>query len=580
MTPVRILLVDDHPGNLLALEAILKDTGHTLVRAGSGSDALKAVLRHDFALILMDVAMPDLDGYETVELIRRRERSRHTPIIFLTANFKADTHVFHGYSVGAVDYLFKPLVPDVLLSKVAVFVELYMKRQAIKDAADALKRAYDEMERRVDARTRELAETNRSLETEIAERRRVEAERAQLLEREQLAHREAQAMNRMKDEFLATLSHELRTPLNAILGWTSILEVGRRDKAAVSRAIRVIRNNAQAQAQLVADILDVSRIVGGKLPLHLGAVSLRAVIEAALEAVQPAADAKGIVVETVFGEIAPILADRERLQQVMWNLLSNAIKFTPKDGRVRIEMQALTRDVVVTVADTGQGIEPEFLPHVFERFTQADSSPSRLHGGLGLGMAIVRHLVELHGGSVKVVSDGKDQGATFTVSIPIGAERQERSLAPVEGRHETPESARDAQPMLRDVTVVIVDDDADAREVVELTLRTQGAHVIAVASGAEALKAVTAYQPDVLISDIAMPGMDGLEFIRQLRDLGPEDGGRVPAIAVTAHASAREAAMTLTAGFDRHVAKPIEAADLISAVAQLAGVARIARTRG
>ncbi len=439
MTTVSLLLVDDHPENLLALEAVLKDTGHTLVRAGSGADALKAVLCHDFALILMDVAMPDLDGYETVELIRRRERSRHTPIIFLTANFISDTHVFRGYSVGAVDYLFKPFVPDVLLSKVAVFVEMYAQRQTIKDAADALKRAYDELEQRVDARTRELAETNRSLTTEIAERQRVEVERAQLLEREQHARLEAQAMNRMKDEFLANLSHELRTPLNAILGWTHILEVGGRDEAAVTRAIRVIKNNALAQAQLVADMLDVSSIIGGRLKLRLGLVSLRAVIEAALEAVQPAADAKGIVVETVFGEIAPIIADRDRLQQVMWNLLSNAIKFTPKDGRVRIEMQALARDIVVTIADSGQGIEPEFLPHVFERFTQADGSPSRLHGGVGLGMAIVRHLVELHGGSVKAVSDGKDRGATFTVSIPIGAEPQEGSLPGLERRNDTRE---------------------------------------------------------------------------------------------------------------------------------------------
>ena len=421
MTPVGILLVDDHPENLLALEAILTDTGHELVHARSGAEALKAMLGQEFALILMDVMMPELDGYETAELIRRRERSRNTPIIFLTANIKSDTHVVRGYAAGAVDYLFKPLTPEVLLSKVAVFVELYTQRQALKEAADTLKGAYDDMEHRVEARTSELAATNRSLEAEIAARQRVEIERTQLLEGEQRARLQAQAMNRLKDEFLATLSHELRTPLNAILGWTHILDVGSRDTAAVDRAIRVIQKNARAQAQLVDDILDVSSIIGGKLHLHLELVSLRTVIEAAIETVEPAAGAKGIAVDTVFGDVAPIIADRDRLQQIMWNLLSNAIKFTPKDGRVRIEVQAQARDIVVTITDSGEGIDPTFLPHLFERFSQADGSFTRQHGGLGLGMAIVRHLVELHGGRVTAASDGKDQGATFTVTLPVGA---------------------------------------------------------------------------------------------------------------------------------------------------------------
>src|SRR5688572_27239477 len=400
MTGVRILIVDDHPENLLALEAILQPTGHTLVRANSGTEALKAVLKEEFALILMDVAMPDLDGYQTVELIRGRERSKYTPVIYMTANFKSDTHVYRGYSVGAVDYLFKPFVPDVLLSKVAVFVELFTKRQAIKEASEALQRAYNEMERRVEERTEELAQANRSLQAEMEERKRIEVERLRLLESEQRARLEAQSMNRMKDEFLATLSHELRTPLNAILGWARILEVGPRDATRVERATRAITNNAMAQAQLVADILDVSRIIGGNLTLHLAPVSIPGVVEAALEAVQPAADAKAIKVVTGFDEMAPMIVDRDRLQQVMWNLLSNAIKFTPREGSVRVDVRAHPADVVITVADTGQGIDPAFLPHVFDRFTQEDSSLGRQHGGLGLGMAIVRHLVELHGGHV------------------------------------------------------------------------------------------------------------------------------------------------------------------------------------
>ncbi len=577
MSPVSILLVDDHPENLLALEAILDTTGHRLVRAGSGAEALKAVLREEFALILMDVAMPDLDGYETVELIRRRERSRHTPVIFLTANFKSDTHVFRGYSVGAVDYLFKPFVPDVLLSKVAVFVELYSKRQAIKESADALKRAYAEMEDRIEARTSELAESNRSLTLEIAERQRVELERVELLQREQHARLEAQASNRMKDEFLATLSHELRTPLNAILGWAHILEVGKRDAASVERATRVIKNNAQAQAQLVADILDVSRIIGGKLNLHLGLVSIRSVIESALEAVQPAADAKGIAIETVFSEAAPIIADRDRLQQVMWNLCSNAIKFTPKDGNVRVEMHADPRDIVVTVADSGQGIDPAFLPHVFERFTQADSSFARLHGGLGLGMAIVRHLVELHGGTVSVASAGKNQGATFTVSIPMGVKPQDGPELIIERRGDTRETGWDSIPVLQNVSIVLVDDEADTREVMELMLRSRGANVVSCASANAALEEISARPPDVLISDIAMPGKDGLELIRQLRRLSSKQGCDVPAIALTAYAGPHDAEMTESAGYQRHLTKPVQPAELIMAIAQLAGVNRITK---
>jgi signal transduction histidine kinase len=421
MMPASILLVDDHPENLLTLEAVLEGRGYDLVRAGSGAEALKAVLRHDFALILMDVAMPGLDGYETAELIRRRERSRYTPLIFITANVKSDTHVFRGYSVGAVDYLFKPFVPEVLLWKVAVFVELYEKRQALNESTEALKRAHHDMESRVEERTSQLAASNHSLKAEIAERQRRELERGQMLEREQRAHVEAQGMNRLKDEFLATLSHELRTPLNAILGWAHLLETGSRDPATIDRAIRVIKRNALAQAHLIGDILDVSSIIGGKLALHLEFVNIRSVIEAALEGVEPAAAAKGITIETVFGDVAPMIADRARFQQIMWNLLSNAIKFTPKEGRVRIGVETRESDIIVTIADSGEGIDAKFLPYVFDRFTQADGSAARLHHGLGLGMAIVRHLVELHGGSVTAASGGKDQGATFTVTLPVGA---------------------------------------------------------------------------------------------------------------------------------------------------------------
>jgi signal transduction histidine kinase len=423
MSPtVDILLVDDHDENLVALEAILDDPQYNLVRASSGRAALREVLGRDFALILLDVAMPDLDGYETAELLRGRERSRETPIIFLTANYRSDSHVFRGYSVGAVDYLFKPFTPEILRSKVAVFVELYQKREALKRQTRALLRAQDELEERVRARTRELATANDSLRAEVEERKRIEAERLLLLEREQAARAEAEAVNRMKDEFLATLSHELRTPLNAILGWSHLLSSGRADGAMAQRALTVIRNNAMAQSQLIEDLLDVSRIIGGKLRLNIGRVNLREVIEAVLDSVAPAAEAKAITIVREIDDVAPITGDADRLQQVVWNLLSNAVKFTDRDGRVTVRLRKDGDEVIVVVEDTGIGIKPDFLPFVFDRFSQADATATRHHGGLGLGMAIVRYLVELHGGTVHAASEGEHKGATFTLQLPTRVE--------------------------------------------------------------------------------------------------------------------------------------------------------------
>jgi signal transduction histidine kinase len=432
---VDILLVDDHEENLLALEAILVDPSFNLVRASSGRAALKEVLRCDFALILLDVAMPDLDGYETAELIRSRERCRQTPIIFLTANYRSDAQVFRGYSVGAVDYIFKPFNPEILKSKVAVFVELFQKREALKRQAQALLLAHEELEDRVRARTRELAETNTALRDEVDERKRIEAERQVLLEREQRARAQAEAVNRLKDEFLATLSHELRTPLNAILGWSHLLNSRKGDPGMLDRAIGVIRNNAMAQSQLIEDILDVSRIIGGKLRLKLARVPMREVIEAALDSVSPAAQAKAIEIVRNIDDFEPVTGDFDRLQQVVWNLLSNAVKFTPREGRVTITLQRHGDDVLLRVEDTGIGIPPQFLPYVFDRFSQADGGATRRHGGLGLGMAIVRHLVELHGGTVRVESPGENLGATLTITLPARLEVEtgdEDELIPAE----------------------------------------------------------------------------------------------------------------------------------------------------
>ena len=566
---VDILLVDDHDENLLALEAILADPAYNLVRARSGRDALREVLARDFALILLDVAMPDLDGYETAALIRQRERSRDTPIIFLTANYRTDTHVFRGYSVGAVDYLFKPFTPEVLKSKVAVFVELFTKREALKRQTEALRHAHDELEERVQLRTRELADANEALRAEIAERVRIEKERLALLEREQLARTQAESVNRMKDEFLATLSHELRTPLNAILGWAHLLTTGKADPSTAQRALNVIRNNAMAQSQLIEDILDVSRIIGGKLRLNLAPVRLRDVMEAALDSVVPAAEAKGITIDRQLEDLDPIAGDRDRLQQVFWNLLSNAVKFTPRDGRVTVRVARFEHDALISVEDTGIGITAEFLPYVFDRFSQADGSATRRHGGLGLGMAIVRYLVELHGGTVRAESAGENRGATFTASIPM------RAVQAVADAHALPSScaegaAAEELPQLSGVRILVVDDQHDSRALLGTLLQEQGASVCSAASTAEALETFTRERPDVVVSDIAMPGEDGYDLIRAVRARPAREGGLTPAVALTAYVRAEDVAAALAAGYQRHLRKPIVVSELIGTVAELA----------
>ena len=569
---VDILLVDDHEENLLALEAILVNPAYNLVRASSGRAALREVLKRDFALILLDVAMPDLDGYETAELIRTRDRSRETPIIFLTANYRSDTHVFRGYSVGAVDYLFKPFSADILKSKVAVFVELYQKRETLKKQRYALLLAQEELEERVRARTRELAEANESLREEVDERKRIEAERLVLLKSEQSARAEAEAVNRLKDEFLATLSHELRTPLNAILGWSFLLTSGKSDGAMVDRAVKVIRNNAMAQSQLIEDILDVSRIIGGKLRLKLGRVQLREVIEAALDSISLAAQAKALTIERQIEDIDPIVGDQDRLQQVAWNLLSNAVKFTPREGRVVVRLQRRGDDVMLAVEDTGIGIPAPFLPFVFDRFSQADPGATRRHGGLGLGMAIVRYLVELHGGTVKAESPGEDQGATFTIVLPVSLDVEADADLAEPACPVMPDSAIEDLPSLERVSVLIVDDDPDSRNVLCQLLENQGATVTMASETSEAFARFTQWRPDVLVSDIGMPEEDGYTLIRRVRALAEKEGGNVPAIALTAYAGAEDARAALTAGYQRHLSKPVDVVQLVAAVAELADV--------
>ncbi len=554
--PVNILVVDDRDENLMALEAVLDDPGYRLVRARSGREALKEVLEQDFALILLDVVMPGVDGYETATLIRERPRSRQTPIIFLTANDFGVNYVFRGYTVGAVDYLVKPVAPDVLRSKVAVFVELFNRQEALHEA-------HEKLEERIAERTKELANANLALSAEIEERAKIERERVLLLRREQAARVEAERANRLKDEFLATLSHELRTPLNAIMGWSHVLTQSTQDRDTVQRAAAVIRQNATAQAQLIDDILDVSRIVGGRLTIETRLVGARRVIEDAVNSLMPAASAKAITVNLELADGLNVLGDRDRLQQVVWTLVSNAFKFTPKGGSVQIAAKEADGDIVIEVSDTGIGIAPDFLPFVFDRFRQADSSMSRRHNGLGLGMAIVRHLVELHGGTVTVESEGEGKGATFRLRLPRHTGEAPAETPPV-GRQLPAEVAIDELEMLNGVHVLIVEDDPDSRNVLALLLQRLGALVEAVASAREAVDRLTLRRPDVLVSDIGMPDEDGYSLIRRVRQMNT--GPKLPAIALTAYARKQDADAALGAGYDHHLSKPVAPADLIKAI--------------
>ena len=669
--PARILLVDDHPPNLIALDAILEPLGQELEHANSGEEALRHLLEGDFALILMDVQMPGIDGLQTAKMIKERPRNKHIPIIFLTAIHKDPAYIFRGYREGAVDYLLKPFDPEILRAKVSVFVDLWRKGELLR-RQQALLRAREvvEVEKRGEMRFRALTDSmpqcvwaaksdgeiyycnrvwreyagpeggmsffdavppeerdevlqawnqafraTRSWErqqrlrrhdgqwrwhlcrmvperdlngqlvgwiataTDIDEHKQIEEANRRLLASEKEAREQAEIANRTKDEFLATVSHELRTPLNAILGWTRMLRTGAVEPKQFARVLETIERNARSQTQLIEDILDVSRIIAGKLRLNIQKTDLHTVVRQAMDAVRPAAEAKSVHLDCELtpgsGEFA---GDPDRLQQIIWNLLSNAIKFTPREGRVEVRVERVASAARITVTDTGLGISPDFLPHVFDRFRQADSSITRVQGGLGLGLAIVRHLVEVHGGTVHAESEGQGKGSRFTVQMPLRAVAPAAPEPPSERNGQGQGAARaedsPAAPpplLLAEVDVLVVEDEADARELVRAVLANYGARVRTVSSVDEALAQLRDHRPEVLLSDIGMPSADGYALIRRVRALDEQSGGKVPAAALTAFASPDDHRRALEAGFNAHVSKPIEPSDLALLVASLAG---------
>jgi PAS domain S-box-containing protein len=401
--------------------------------------------------------------------------------------------------------------------------------------------------------------------TDISGRKQAEQERERLLAREQTARAEAEAANRTKDKFLATLSHELRTPLNALLLWARVLREGAADPETFDRAIDSIDRNARLQAQLIEDLLDVSRIVSGKLHLDIRPVELSSVIQAVVDAMRDQAEQKGVRVEVALDpSVTPVSGDSARLQQVVWNLLSNAVKFTPSGGRIRIALTRLPGEAQISVSDTGKGIPEHLLPHIFEPFRQADSSTTRSHGGLGLGLAIVRQLVELHGGTITAESAGEERGATFVVTLPLRSDGTAvRDGPPLAEPSPAP------GPALPGIRVLLVDDDADTRELIRMALEQRGAAVTAVASASEALEALGRIQPDMLVSDIGMVDKDGYDLIREVRSREAKWGGHVPAVALTAYARAQDQQRALAAGYQAHVAKPIEPDGLVEVLANI-----------
>ena len=699
---VRILIVDDKPDKAMALASIVSELGD-VVCVHSGKDALRCLLGQSFAVILLDVNMPIMDGFETAELIRNREQSERTPIIFVTSYYDADTHRKRAYNLGAVDYILAPVIPEFLQAKVTVFADLFRKTEEVKHradervqlmreqmarvAAEAARAAAEDGERRAaflsnasrllassldyeatlervaqltvpdlcdwcavnivkedgtleclaiahsgtsahaPARTaynslladpldpvsraiqsgvselignvedaapdckamiekhlrainvseiqsfmivplrardrtfgaltfktstskRQLTPRDLALAEDLARRAAIAIDNARL-------YKEAQTANRMKDEFLTVVSHELRTPLTPIVGWTRMLRNNTLSAEERARALEVIERNATTQAKLIEDLLDVSRIITGKFRLSMAEVEVGNLVAISIDSLRPAAEAKRITIElNPSSENLTLPGDSQRLQQVFWNLLSNAIKFTPAGGRIGVRIFKDSGHIAVEVSDTGKGIDPAFLPFVFERFRQADSSTTRTFGGLGIGLAIVRHLMELHGGTVLADSKGDGLGASFTVRFPLvdsskkGTE--ETSAPPVEGQ----ESGHSADMRLRATQILIVDDEPDTREMLTRFLEQHGAIVLLAASAHEALEILERENPEVMISDIGMPGEDGFGLIRKIRNSMGRNAG-IPAIALTAYAREEDVQATRAAGFQAHVPKPV-----------------------
>ena len=555
-----ILIVDDLPASLAMAIAHLEERGYLVAIAQDGEDALDLAERLSPDLILLDVLMPGMDGLATCRRLKASEKTKGIPVIFMTA-LGETPHKVAGFEAGGVDYVVKPLEITEVIARIETHVALHAMR--------------NELEKRVQERTVELAAANDVLKQEIADRKRVEEERERLLASEQAARAKAEAADRLKDEFLSTLSHELRTPLTAILGWAQMLRrTDPLDGAKVQRGLEVIERNGIAELRLVEALLDVSAILRGKVDLKLQPVSMAQVIQGVVDSATPSAEAKCIDISQSLGAATRrVWGDPGRLEQIVRNLLSNAIKFTPHGGHVVVSLREVGVMAQLRISDTGEGICAHVLPYVFDPFRQADSSSTRRHGGLGLGLAIVRDLVRMHGGTVRGESAGEGHGAVFTVDLPLMLGGEETPLVPKAGAGER--GAGSFPSILAGLRVLVVDDESDMRELMKCILGEAGAEVRVATVAREGFEIFERWRPDVLVSDIGLPDEDGYALIRKIRSLPVDQGGRTPAAALTAYADQHTRERTLSAGYQVHIAKPVHPTSFKETVARLGQPRRV-----
>jgi PAS domain S-box-containing protein len=639
--PARIVVVDDNPATLYSTSHVLRAAGFDVTEGATGKQALEFAARGT-DLLLLDVNLPDIHGFDVCRRLRQDPQTKRLPVIHVSATFVKEINKAEGLDAGGDGYLTHPVEPPVLVATVNAFLRARRAEDEMRTSEAKFKAIFDNASSGIllldehltylevnpamcgllgrsrgeiigkslsaflplgtTADPQEIAHAlegkgswrglfslrksddtlvhlewyisahsfpgvRLAIVTDITERIRLENERKDLLASERAARAQAERASYLKDEFLGTLSHELRTPLNSILLWTQMLLQRVTDTEQVMRGLTAIERNTKMQTQLISDLLDVSGIISGKLRLDVQPLDLTATIKSALEGLTPAIDAKELILKTWFDpRVGMISGDPARLQQVVWNLVNNASKFTPKGGRIEITLERIDSQVEITVSDTGQGIAPELLPYLFERFRQGDVSSSRTSGGLGLGLAIVKHIVEMHGGTVRASSAGPGQGAKFTVLLPIAASFDESAHQPatIDGSP-TSELAR-----LEGVRVLIVDDDSDTCSVMSRILHESGA-IVATASDVDTgLLELEQFDPQVLVSDIGMPERDGYDLIREVRARG-HSYQMLPAIALTALAGPQDRRRALLAGYQVHVAKPIDASELIAAIAALIG---------
>ncbi|MGV3708554.1 MAG: response regulator [Gemmatimonas sp.] len=516
-----ILIVDDNPATRYSTARILRHSGYVINEVSTGAGGVKAAMENHVDLVVLDIDLPDIDGFEVCRRIRANAATRRVRVIYLSASFMDDSHKVQGFEAGADAFLNHPVEPAVLIATVA-----------------ALLRA-----------------------------RAIEYELEQLLEREQTARAEAERANRAKDDFLATLSHELRSPLTAIVGWAEVARLQSEDHPQIQNALQVIERNAKLQSQLISDLLDISRITTGSFRMDMAPVWLSDIMKTSVDSLQASAEKRRIVLEySIDNTVGAVRGDSARLYQIISNVLSNAIKFSETGGVVKATLRKATDDVAeIVIEDSGRGIPASVLPRVFDRFWQEDTTSRRSHGGLGIGLSIVKHLTEMHGGSVVAVSDGEGLGSRFTLTLPL----LPSDVVMPDPAHNTGEMEAIGHAMLESIRVMLIDDEPDGREWVRLMMANAGAETMDVGSVDEALSAVDTFDPHVIVSDLGMPGKNGFDFVTELRERG-HGAARLPVLALSAFASADDKMRALEAGFQSFMSKPPDAQELLRAVRRLA----------